>query len=109
MIDIKDFGKPEMRIGKILSADLLEGAKIPAYKLVIDFGGMGRKKSSAQLTDLYTPEDLIGRKVVAVTNFESKKIAGFTSEILVLGVPNENGAIVLLSPDKDIREGSKVS
>lgn len=109
MIDIKDFGKLDMRVGKILSAEPLEGAKKPAYKLEIDFGGMGRKKSSAQITELYSAEDLMGRKIIAVTNFEPKTIAGFVSEVLVLGSANDKSAIVLLSPDRDLREGSKVS
>lgn len=109
MIDIKDFGKLDLRVGKILTAEPLDGAKIPAYKLEIDFGGMGRKKSSAQITDLYKARELIGRKIIAVTNLEPKKIADFTSEVLVLGVPNENGAVVLLQPDRDLGEGSKVT
>lgn len=109
MIDIKDFGKLDLRVGKILSAEILKDAKTPAYKLEIDFGGLGKKQSSAQITDLYTAQKLVGRKIIAVTNLKPKKVAGFTSEVLVLGVPNEKGAVVLLKPDKDLQEGSRIT
>jgi tRNA-binding protein len=109
MIDIKDFGKLDLRVGKILSAESLEKAKTQAYKLKIDFGRLGKKQSSAQITELYTTDRLIGRTIIAVTNFKPKKIAGFNSEVLVLGIQNEKGAIVLLSLDIDLKAGSKVS
>ena len=109
MINIKDFSKLELRVGDIISAEPLENAKTQAYKLKIDFGQLGRKQSSAQITELYSPEGLIGKKIIAVTNFKPIKVAGFNSEVLVLGVQNEKGAIVLISPDIDLIAGSKVS
>ena len=84
-------------------------ARKPAYKLKIDFGELGIKQSSAQITALYSKEDLLGRQVIAVTNFPPKQIANFFSECLVLGVVSERGDVVLLKPDRPVPNGSKVS
>jgi len=108
MINIKDFGKLDLRIGTILKAELLNKAKKPAYSLEIDFGELGIKKSSAQITDLYHPSDLVGKQIVAVINLSPKKIAGVTSEVLVLGANNKDHAVVLLEPQKNIPNGAKV-
>ncbi len=98
-----------MRAGTIISVKLFLEAKKPAYKLTIDFGPLGKKNSSAQVTEHYKPEDLLGRQVVAAMNLGPKRIGQFTSEVLVLGVPDTAGAIILLELDGDIPNGSKVS
>ncbi len=107
-IDFQDFKKVDIRAGKIISAEEFPNAKKPAYKLRIDFGELGIKKSSAQITKLYKKEDLIGKQVIAVVNFKPKQIADFLSEVLVLGVETENG-VVLLSPDKKVPLGKNIS
>jgi export-related chaperone CsaA len=107
-IDFQDFKKVDIRAGKIISAEEFPNAKKPAYKLRIDFGELGIKKSSAQITKLYKKEDLIGKQVIAVVNFKPKQIADFLSEVLVLGVETENG-VVLLSPDKEVPLGKNIS
>jgi tRNA-binding protein len=109
MMDIKEFGKSELRVGTIVSAELFPEAKQAAYKLVIDFGPHGKRRSSAQITDLYSTSDLEGTQVVAVMNLAPKKIAGFISEVLVLGAARENGAVELLRPDRSLPNGSSVS
>ncbi len=109
MINIKDFGKLDLRIGTVLKAELLEKAKKSAYLLEIDFGDLGIKKSSAQITDLYKPNDLVGKQIVAVVNLSPKKIAGIASEVLVLGANNKNQAVVVLEPQKNIPNGAKIS
>ncbi len=109
MINIKEFGKLDLRIGTILKAKLLDKAKKPAYMLVVDFGKLGEKKSSAQITDLYKPNDLVGKQIVAVVNLPPKKIAGITSEVLVLGVNSKDKAVVLLEPQKNIPNGAKIN
>ena len=108
MINNKDFGKLDLRIGTILKAELLDKAKKPAYLLEIDLGKLGIKKSSAQITDLYQPTDLIGKQIVAIVNLPPKKIARVTSEVLVLGANNKDQAVVLLEPQKNIPNGAKV-
>ena len=108
MINISDFSKLELRIGTILKAELLKTAKTPAYVLEIDLGKLGIKRSSAQITDLYQPNDLVGKQIVAVVNLLPKKIAGITSEVLVLGANNADRAVVLLEPQKNIPNGSRV-
>jgi len=108
MININDFSKLDLRIGTILKAELLDKAKKPAYFLEIDLGKLGIKKSSAQITDLYKPTDLIGKQIVAIVNLSPKKIADVTSEVLVLGANNKDQAVVLLEPQKNIPNGAKV-
>ena len=108
MITINDFGKLDLRIGTIIKAELLENAKTPAYILEIDLGKLGIKKSSAQITDLYQPSDLVGKQIVAVVNLSPKKIAGITSEVLVLGANSKDRVVVLLEPQKNIPNGAKV-
>lgn len=102
------FFDAELRIGTIVSAMPFPGARKAAFQLVIDFGTF-RKHSSAQITDLYQPSDLVGSQVVAVTNLPQKRIAGFVSECLVLGVVQPDGAVVLLRPDRPVPDGLKIS
>jgi len=109
MINIKEFNKLDLRIGTILKAELLDKAKKQAYLLEIDLGELGVKKSSAQITDLYQPTDLIGKQIVAIVNLPPKKIARVTSEVLVLGADNKDQAVVLLEPQKNIPNGAKIS
>lgn len=97
-----------MRAGTIVDAQGFDKARRPAYKLWIDFGELGIKKSSAQITVLYEPQALIGRQVIAVVNFPPKQIADFMSECLVLGVYNENNDVVLLQPQQPVQNGGKV-
>lgn len=102
-ISFDQFLQVDMRVGKIIEAQPFEKARKPAYKLRIDFGKeLGIKKSSAQITHHYTPQNLIGRLVVAVVNFPPRQIADFMSEVLVLGLPDEQGHIVLLQPDETV-------
>ncbi|MBX7151782.1 tRNA-binding protein [bacterium] len=109
LISIDDFKKLDIRTGKIIKADDFPKAKKPAYQLTIDFGPLGTKRSSAQLTKLYTKESLLNRTVLAVVNFTPRKIADFESEVLVLGIVTEDNAVVLLQPEADIALGSSVS
>ena len=108
MITWNDFEKIDIRVGTILEADDFAKARKPAYKLKIDFGEMGVKNSSAQITSLYTKEDLIGKQIVAVVNFPPKQIADFISECLVLGVYNEKNEVVLLQPTHATGNGNKI-
>ena len=109
-IVFEDFLKIDMRIGKILSAEDFPKAKKPAYKLTIDFGEeIGIKRSSAQITKLYSKEELIGMLIIAVINFPPRQIADFISEVLVLGIENEDGEVVLLRPERDTEVGKRVS
>ena len=104
-----DFEKVHMRVGRVERAEPFPEARKPAIKLWIDFGPeLGMRKSSAQLTVHYTPGSLVGRRVIAVTNFAPRQIGRFMSEVLVLGVPDENGAVVLLDPDRDVPLGGRV-
>ena len=98
----------ELRVGRIVKAERHAAARKPAYTLSIDFGTAGIKTSSAQLTELYRPEDLIGRLVVAATNLGVRRIAGVNSEVLVLGVPDEAGSVVLLTAERDAPLGGRV-
>ena len=108
-ITIGDFQKVNIRVGRILSAEPLAGARKPAYKLRIDFGPeLGVKQSSAQITVHYTPEELIGRLVLAVVNFPPRRIAGFRSEVLTLGVPDANGDVILIAPTMDAPLGGRL-
>lgn len=108
-ISWEDFERVDVRVGKVVEAEPFPGARKPSIKLVVDFGAeIGTKKTSAQLTGYYEPETLLGKQVVAVVNFPPKRIAGFKSEVLVLGVPDENGEVVLLSPDHDVPLGGRM-
>ena len=108
-ISWSDFEKINIRVGTIKSAAEFEGLKKPALKLQIDFGPeLGLKQSSAQITSLYQPQELIGKQVIAVVNFPPKQIKNFFSECLVLGIYNENNDVVLLRPDKDVANGTKI-
>ena len=103
-----DFEKMDMRAGTIISATIFEGLRKPAFKLSIDFGDLGIKKSSAQLTQLYTSDELIGKQIIAVVNFPPKQIANFFSECLVVGIYNQQHQVVLLKPDKEVSNGDKI-
>jgi len=104
-----DFAKVDIRVGTVRTARPLDGARKPAIVLEIDFGpDIGIMKSSAQLTAHYTPESLVGRQVAAVVNFPPRQIGKFMSQVLTLGFPDENGAVVLIVPDKPIPDGGKL-
>lgn len=104
-----DFAKVEVRVGRVLSAEPLDGARKPAYKLRIDLGEhIGVKQSSAQVTVHYTPEQLIGHLVLCVVNFPPRRIAGFKSEVLTLGLPDANGDVVLVAPTADVPLGGRL-
>jgi tRNA-binding protein len=102
------FFQVDMRVGRVLAAEPFPEARTPAYKLTIDFGPLGLRRSSAQLTALYRAEDLVDRLVIAVVNLPSRRIAGFVSEVLVLGVPDGEGRVVLLALDRDVPPGGRV-
>lgn len=104
----QDFEKVELRVGTILEASDFPEARKPAYKLMIDFGEFGIMQSSAQITDLYSKEDLVGKQVLCVVNFPPKQIGPFRSECLTTGVPDEAGRVILLSPDFRAPNGSRV-
>ena len=108
MATIEDFHKLDIRIGKVIGVEDFTEAKKPAYKLKIDFGKLGIKNSSAQLTGLYSKEDLLGRQVVAVVNFPPRQIANFVSEVLVLGAISDNRDTILLVPERDAELGDKI-
>jgi tRNA-binding protein len=107
-IDVADFERVDMRVGRVIDAEPFPEARKPAYKLRIDFGPLGILRSSAQLTRHYRPEELRGRLVVAVTNFPPRQIGPVRSEVLVLGVPDGDGAVVLLEPTHDVPLGGRV-
>lgn len=108
MISWNDFEKVDIRSGTILEAEAFPQARKPSYKLVIDFGLLGRLQSSAQITDLYSPDELVGMQVVAVVNLGKKQIATFISECLVLGVYNQENKVVLLKPSMEVGNGCKI-
>lgn len=103
-----DFMKVEMRVGTIVSAEVFTEVRNPAYKMMIDFGDFGIKKTSAQITKLYKPEGLIGRQVVAVVNFPPKQIANIMSECLVLGGIGDEKEVTLLQPERQVKNGTRI-
>lgn len=103
-----DFEKIDIRVGTIQAANAFPNAKKPAYQLTIDFGELGIKKSSAQITALYKAEQLVGQQVIAIVNFPPKQIANFFSECLVLGIYDENKNVVLLQPQQPVSNGLKI-
>ena len=103
-----DFMKVEMRVGTIISAEEFKEARNPAYQMIIDFGKFGKRKTSAQITALYSPSDLIGRQVVAVINFPPKQIANIMSECLVLGGIGENKEVTLIAPERGVENGTRI-
>lgn len=108
MATFDDFMKLDIRVGTIISAKNFEKARKPAYQLQVDFGKeIGIRRSSAQITDCYTPEELIGKQVLAVVNFPPRQIADFMSEVLVLGTYSEGG-VVLIAPDRKVENGDKL-
>ncbi len=109
MISYQDFEKVDIRVGEIIKAEDFPEARKPAYKLTIDFGlEIGIKKSSVQITKHYKKEELVGKLVMGVVNFPPKQIGPFASEVLTLGLPDENGDVVLLSPTKKVPKGGKM-
>jgi len=108
-IGFDDFLKVDVRVGRIVEAQPFPEARKPAYKLLIDFGPeIGQRKSSAQITVHYTPEALVGRQVMAVVNFPPRQIGPVRSEVLVLGVADDAGAVVLIAPDKEAPLGARM-
>jgi tRNA-binding protein len=108
-ISFDDFLKVDVRVGTVLRAEPYPEARKPAIKLWIDFGNeIGEKKTSAQITTHYTPEALIGKQVMAVVNFPPRQIGKFMSEVLVLGMPDESGGIVLVGPDQSVPVGGRL-
>ena len=108
MITWQDFEKIDIRCGTVLEVNDFPNARKPAYQLTIDFGELGIKRSSAQITHHYSKDDMVGKQVVAVVNFPVKQIANFFSECLVLGVYDENNQVVLLQPGQPVGNGQKI-
>jgi len=104
----EEFEKVDMRVGTVLEVNDFPKARNPSYQLRLDFGEFGIRKSSAQIVNLYSKEELLGKQIIAVVNFPPKQIANFISECLVLGIYNEDNEVVLLSPDKKTENGCKV-
>lgn len=102
------FAALDLRVGRVTRAEVNAKARKPSYKLWIDFGPLGTRQSNAQLVELYTPEELVGRQVIAAMNLGSRNIAGFESEVLTLGLPDAEGRVVLLAPEREVPEGGRV-
>ena len=107
-ISFEDFQKVDIRKGTVVKVNDFPKARKPAYQLLVDFGDIGIKKSSAQITDLYTKKELIHKQVTAIVNFKPRQIANFMSECLILGVYNKNGNVVLLECSKEIKNGEQI-
>jgi len=108
-ITLKEFQSLDIRAGTVVEASPAKGVKVPAYLLKIDFGEIGLKSSSAQLTDHYSTEDLIGRQILAVVNFPPKQIGKIMSEVLVLGGYESDGTVRLLKPDREVENGARLN
>ena len=108
-ISLEDFLKVDMRVGKIIKVEDFPEARKPAYKLTVDFGPLGIKRCSAQITKRYRKEQLVGRQIVAVVNFPPKQIANVVSEVLVLGAVTKQGDVILLKPDEDAALGDRIA
>lgn len=108
MATFEDFLKIDIRVGKIISAEEFPETRKPAYKLEIDFGPLGIKKTSAQITKLYKKEDLIGKQIIAAVNFPPKRIANLMSEVLVLGAVLDNDEVILLKPEREAPLGKRI-
>ena len=104
-----DFLTLDLRVGTVVGAQILRGARKPAFSLQVDFGALGRRTSSAQIADLYEPAELVGLQVVAVVNLPPRRVAGLESEVLVLAVQNGKGENVLLIPERPVPDGGRVS
>ena len=108
-IDYSDFAKVDMRVGKIIKVEPNAKARKPAFRIWVDMGPeIGVRKSSAQFADIYSPGDLMGKQVICVINFPPKLIAGFSSEILILGADNNDGAVVILQPEREVPLGKRI-
>ena len=108
MNPLEAFETLDLRVGRIVRAELNDRARKPAYKLWIDFGPLGERSSSAQVRALYSADELVGRLVIAAVNLGTRNIAGFASEVLVLGLPDEQGEVVLLAAERDVPLGGRV-
>lgn len=109
-IGFDDFLAVDIRVGTVLSAETFPQARNPSYKLRIDFGaGVGERKSAAQITALYEPDELVGKQVLAVVNFPPRQIGPSVSEVLILGLANEDGAIALVAPDRALPNGTRLA
>ncbi|HXT36422.1 MAG TPA: tRNA-binding protein [Chloroflexota bacterium] len=107
-VTIDDFERLDIRVGRIVAAEPFPTARKPAYQLTIDFGPLGIRRSSVQITEVYGLEELPGKQVLAVVNFPPRRIAGFSSEVLVLGLPDASGHVVLLAPERETPLGGRV-